>query len=117
MGFDSWLIHTCTIERPNETLDAYRNAKQTWSTVATLVPCRFVEKEAVGIANERVESLVTTTYKLLIGAEADLHERYRISQVTLEDGTVIPDTFEVTGILARRARVMRHQTAQLGRVE
>lgn len=117
MGFDSWLNHTCTIERATETLDAYRNARQTWSAVATGVHCRLVEKQAQERANERVESVVTTVYKLLMGPEEDLRERDRISHVTLEDGTVIVDTFIVTGILARRARVMRHQTALLGRVE
>jgi hypothetical protein len=117
MSFATWLIHTCTIERATETLDAYRNAKQTWAAVAAGVPCRLVEKSARALVSERVESTVITTYTLLVSPDVDLRERDRISRVTLEDGTTVNDTFVVTGILARRGATLRHRSALLSRVE
>ena len=117
MSFSSWLIHTCQVERATVHLGAYQNAKETWAGVGTDMPCRLVEKQARVVVNERVESTVTTTYSLLVGPEVDVRERDRISRVTLEDGAIVPDTFVVTGILARRGSVLHHRTAMLSRVE
>lgn len=117
MSFDAQLLHTCTIERAGQALDAYQNASRVWSAIAVGVPCRLVEKQERVLQSERVESTVRTAYTLLLPADAQIVERDRISAVTLEDGRVVSSVFTVAALLTRRARVARHVTAQLERVQ
>lgn len=117
MPIESHFIHTCTIQRATETLDAYQNKRETWATVASNVPCRLVEKQQRLVNSERVESTVVTTHLLLIGSGANVLERDRVSQVRLEDGTVVNMTFVVKSLVMRRAYALNHKSAALSVIE
>lgn len=117
MSLDSHLIHTCTIENPiSGEVNAYNNTVKTYDAPITDVQCRLVEQRERVWSTERQESVVQTTYKLLVGASVNLNARAKISKVTLEDGTVIRATFSVDEVLARRTRSAHHQAAMLGRI-
>ena len=117
MSLDSHLIHTCTIENPvSGGVNAYNNAVKAFDAPATDVRCRLVEQRERVWSTERQEGAVQTVYKLLVGASVNLNERAMVSKVTLDDGTIIRDTFAVTEVLAHRSRSTHHQTAMLERI-
>lgn len=117
MPIESHFIHTCTIQRATETEDAYRNKVEVWATVASNVPCRLVEKQQRLANSERVESMVVTTHLLLVGSETNIVERDRVSQVRLDDGTIVNSTFSVKSLVMRRANALHHKSAALVKVE
>lgn len=117
MSFAAHLIHSCSIQRYTEALDAYNNAEPQWSTVATKVPCRLVEKQQRLLVTERVESAVVTSHTLLVDEGTELLERDRITNIRLEDGALVNKTFAVKALLLRRARSLRHKSAVLTVVE
>ena len=117
MSLDGHLIHTCTIENPTSGgVNAYNNEVKAFDAPLKDVRCRLVEQREHVWSTERQESVVITVYKLLVGASVYLDERTKISKVTLEDGTIISDTFKVTELLAHRSRNLHHQTAILERI-
>lgn len=108
MAIGDHFIHTCAIERQSGTAkDAYGNRTEFLTIVATGVPCRLVEKEQVVRSDERVEGLAVTKYKLMLGADANVQERDRI--------TVDGRSFVITGVLKRNARSPHHVTVVLER--
>lgn len=117
MSFAAHLIHSCTIQRYTEALDAYNNAEPQWSAIAVKVPCRLVEKQQRLLVTERVESAVVTSHTLLVDESADLQERDRITNIRLEDGALVTKTFQVKALLMRRGRSLRHKSAVLTVVE
>jgi hypothetical protein len=117
MSLDAHLIHTCTIENPiSGSVNAYNNAVPAFGAPVENVRCRLVESRERVWSTERQESAMQTVYKLLVGASVNLNERARISKVTLEDGAIVRDTFNVTEVLMRRRRSAHHQTAVLERI-
>ena len=117
MSLDAHLIHTCTIENPvSGSVNAYNNKSNAYDAPLADVRCRLVEQRKPVWSTERQESVVQTTIKLLVGAGVTLDARAKITKVTMEDGTIIRDTFRVTEVLMRRARSARHQTAILERI-
>lgn len=117
MAFDSFLIHTCTIVNPSTSgLNAYNNASKAWSAPVTGVMCRLIEMQDKVWSDERQADLVQTVYKLLLPSSVNISERAKISQITMEDGTAISDTFVVTEVLTRRANSARHKMVMLERV-
>jgi len=117
MSLDNHLIHTCTIEnRLESTTNVYNNAVEGYDTPITDVRCRLVESEETVQTDEVTEGVVKTVYKLIVRKDIDLQEKAKISSVTLEDGTVITDTFRVEKVLHRRGRSAHHKTATLERI-
>lgn len=117
MSLAAHLIHTCTIENQiSGSVNAYNNKVDAFDAPLTDVRCRLVEQRKPVWSDERQESVVQTIIKLLVGASVTLNDRAKISKVTLEDGTIIRDTFHVTEVLMRRARSAHHQTAILERI-
>ena len=117
MSLDSQLIHTCTIENPAAgTTNVYNNASKAYATPITGVHCRLVEDRELVKTDEVSEGFIKTVYRLMIRGDVELQERAKISSVTLEDQTVITDTFEVVDVLVRRSRALHHQTAVLERI-
>lgn len=110
---EAHLIHRCTIERAQRTLDAYGNAVETWSAVDSDVPCRLVEKAMRAVRTELAENMVLKTPLLLLGAGADVQERDRITGVTFEDGTVTTRVWNVSALLNRRSMTLYHKSAVL----
>mgnify|MGYP000321372952 CR=1 FL=1 len=105
MALTDHFIHRCTIQRATMTLDEYNNAKPAWANVATAVACRLVEKEERRFTNERAEDAISTKYKLMLAANADVLERDRV----IVEGR----TFTVEALLRRNARAAHHVTALL----
>ncbi len=114
MGLDAHLIHRCTIQRNQaDEKDAYNNTAESWAEIASGVHCRLVEDRERVVQSETAQLLATSTYTLLVRAGVDLADGDRITAVTYEDGTTDARTFKVTGVVKRRARVARHQSATL----
>lgn len=115
MSFDSQLIHTCTIENAvSGAVDAHNNATPLWDAPITDVRCRLIESRERVLSDERQESAIVTTYKLLVNASVDLQDRARVTKVTV-DGVEIADVFTVTEVLLRNGRNSRHKMAMLER--
>jgi len=118
MSLDAFLIHTCTIENPTSgSVNAYNNAAKAYDAPIADVPCRLIVQRERVWNTERQESVVQTTYKLMVMPGVTLDSRAKISKVTYEDGQIVRDTFVVTEMLPRRsARSAHHKTAILERV-
>lgn len=117
MGLDSWLIHTCTIQRAAPGTDAYHNPDPQYGPHYRDVPCRLVMKGQRVWSDEQRAAMIVTTYTLLVGAEVDLDPRDHISDVRLEDGQILEQTFAIRQLLTRRARGARHRSAVLEAIE
>lgn len=108
MSFDSQLIHTCTIERD---LTAGEDACGDALTgqdpqLVYSGPCRFTEKDEKVWSSERNALLAVTVIRLWVPASVAASESDRLKSVTLEDGTVLTDSFFVKKVLPRRNRTM-----------
>ncbi len=113
MAIGDHFIHQCTIDRPDETLDAYGNADPVYRQIASGVACRLVEKDERVWSTELQESMVVTKYLLLLGAGVDVSERDRVA---VNDG-VSTRTFTIAARLKRNARGPHHISARLEIVE
>lgn len=118
MSFDGQLIHTCTIKPAAAgSVNAYNNVSKAFGTPVTDVHCRLVETRERIWVDERQEAVIQSVYKLLTHADVSaLTEKAEISQVTLEDGTTITDTFVVDELFVRRGRNGHHKMATLERI-
>lgn len=118
MSFDSQLIHTCTIKPAAAgTANVYNNVSKAFGTPVAGVKCRLVETRERVWSDERQESMIQSVYKLFTNASVTtLTEGAEISSVTLEDGTVVTDTFVVDELFVRRGRNSRHKMATLERI-
>ena len=116
MSLDSHLIHTCTIQNPAAgSVNVYNNASKGYAAPITGVRCRLVEDREFVKADEVSEGFIQTVYRLMVLGDVNLLEKAKISNLTLEDGAVINDTFEVIDLLIRRGRSAHHKTATLER--
>jgi hypothetical protein len=97
-------------------VNAYNNAVKAFDAPLLNVRCRLVEQRENVWSSELQEAVVQTVYKLLVDASVYLDERSKISKVTLENGTVVSDTFKVTEVLVHRSKSAHHQTAMLERI-
>ncbi len=114
MGIDAHLAHRCTIQRNVAAdKDAYNNTAESWTVIAEVVHCRLVEDRETVAQSETAQPLALSTYTLLVLAGIDLADGDRITNVIYEDGSTDARTFKVTGVVKRRARVARHQSATL----
>lgn len=117
MSLDSMLIHRCTIENPTAgSQNVYNNASKAYATAITDVHCRLIENKELVERDEVTEGYIKTTYTLMVLKSVDLREKAKISSVTLEDGSVISDVFEVNDVIERRGRNSHHKTAMLERI-
>lgn len=119
MPLDSHLGHRFSIQRDTSNAkDVYNNTTPTWTTVATDVHGRLIEDAQRTVQSETVQSLVTSTYTLLVLGDVDLAEGDRVTNVVYEDGNLDPRTFKVSGVVIRRGgQVARHASATLEVVE
>ena len=117
MSLDSHLIHTCTIERAYQSgTNVHGLDSDRYAVIAESQMCRLVvNQERIGIS-ERAERPVMTTYKMLFPAGVDILQHDRVSNVLLEDGTLLTNIFSMEGILPRRGRSLRHVAVELEKV-
>jgi len=66
--------------------------------------------------DEITEGVIQSIYMLMVRGDVDLQEKAKISLVTLDDGSVINDVFEVGPVLHRRGRNSHHKSATLERI-
>jgi|CXWL01.1.fsa_nt_gi hypothetical protein len=117
MSLDTLLIHTCSIRNAAPGgLDAHNNEAPAFDPLIRGTRCRLVEKRERIWSDERGENTVKTVYLLIVGAGADLREHAEVTEVTLEDASVMAGMFVVTEILTRRRMVAHHKTAMLEKV-
>ena len=117
MSLDNHLIHTCSIQNPAAgSSNVYNNASKAYAAAITGVHCRLVETRELITGDEVTARVITSVYQLMVRADVNLQENAKISSLTLEDGTVIGDTFRVIDLLIRRGRNAHHKTATLERL-
>lgn len=116
MSIDAHLLHRCTIRRPKKAVDVYRNDTVTMEDVDTDVPCRLVIKAQNQFSSELAQFVVNSRYIVLLRPGTDIQEGDEIADLVYEDRSEVGEVFEVTGILPRRGRTVRHITGQVERV-
>lgn len=118
MSIAHQLTHTCTIQAPSSTPDAYNARTTTYAARAEGVPCRLVEKLEASPPGLLGEQPITTRYLLLVLPGSELAEGERVTAVDFRDGTSDAGPFVVRNIVRRRAarRGVVHVSAQLERV-
>lgn len=117
MSLDQHLIHTCTIENPiSGSVGVYNTEVKTYDAPATNVRCRLIEDREFVRESEMEQGTIQSVYKLMVRGDVTLAERAKVSLVTLEDGMVVRDVFEVREVLHRRGRNSHHKTAVLERI-
>lgn len=126
MSFRGLLVHECDIERPTRSRSASGAISRSFATVATGVPCRYVERSerlfdpASGYRTE-------LTIRLLVPKDVDIDTDYRVSRVRYPDGSSVkskPDesgertdaTFLVDEVVRRVSTRVRFRSATLRRV-
>ncbi len=95
MNLDLHLIHTCDTSRASKTDDRYRNKSIAYSPHLTAQRCRLIEKSERVINSITAELLIRTAYTLLVPLNVDIQPTDRITSLTLEDGRVLEQVFEV----------------------
>jgi len=111
---ESTFIHKCTIKRLVATgaKDASNLPVKSPSTIGSDLPCRLVERQRRWYENESADGADIGEYKLFLSDGVDIQNDDVIT-VTLEDGTVLTESFEVKRVMKRRALSMVHQSAEL----
>ena len=115
MPIATHLIHLCTIQRSTKTLDAYRNAVETWRDVAVGVQCRLVAKAQRVFSDELAQWFTLTTYTVLLPAGTDIQTADRVANVVYEDGSTDAGPFTVNAVLPRRGVGLHHISVQVTR--
>jgi len=117
--FLSTLIHRCTIEAPETAQAASGEIQVTgYTTVATDVPCRLVERRE-RYASPTLGELVKEELFVLFDAGASVARCYRIVDVTLvaDDSVVDAGPFEVKAVFKRfGGAAVHHVSCELERV-
>lgn len=115
MSFRNWLIHTCVIEdNAGTAFSAIGELVDDWQPEST-VSCRYViDRERRGSEAESAQFVTVT--KLLLPATATVDNTKRVTNVTLEDSTVLSGPFNIEQVLPRRAKSLRHITLILEEV-
>jgi hypothetical protein len=123
MGFDGQLIHKADIERPQMGKDSYGAEKLRWppDIPAHLEdePCRLVVKDQRVGGDVFAERPIATTYTLLVGPGTDVQQGDRVTNITDQDDTPLPDgvgTFSISAIKVRRGRAEHHRSLTLEKI-
>lgn len=115
MSIETWLIHTCTIERDQTaTEDDYNADVADFVASSSGVRCRMVVKMVRSpLGGGLGENPVLPSYRLFLPANADIDEGDRITTVVDETGAAIGATWTVQQVLVRRSSVVRFVTVHL----
>lgn len=116
MSINAHLIHRCTVQQSTSQPDEYGDDRLTWANVYTNVWCRLVIGTQRVLDTAQAEEPRVTTYKMFFPSGTIIAEGNRVASVTLEDGTVMSETFSIEAIMPRRARAVRHITCELKRI-
>lgn len=117
MSLDALLIHSCVIQNPvGDVTDRYGNSVAEYGAGEPTI-CRLIEEQERVWVDEFSQSVVATTYKLVIPAGILVRERARIAEIVLEDGVEVDGEFFVRAVLRRDGRSgWHHQILLLERV-
>ena len=115
-GIDGHLIHTCVVYRAVLQEDRYKNQKRDFRVHLAEVRCRLVIRDEQVVNSITAELVVRTVERLFVPAGTDIQAGDRIGPVTVENGTVLSQTWEVRGALPRRGAYARHLSLALEQV-
>lgn len=111
---DTWLIHTCTIERDRSTrVDDYNAGVADFDPHQRNVACRMVVKMVRSPLAGLGENPVFPTYRLFLPGDVDVHEGDRISEVLDENGEAIGQVWSISQVLVRRGQAVQHITVHV----
>jgi hypothetical protein len=116
VGIERAFVHTATVVRPTAgTADSLNQPTSgTPITLYTALPGRLVERQERVAKDAWVTSVLVTTYIYIMGAEVDVQERDLITSITLEDGSVLTQTFQIKQVLRRvNSNAAHHKAAML----
>ena len=107
---------TCDVKRFTTTVGVHQNKIPTEADHLTAEPCRYREVAQRGINGLTGELVVTTVYRMTFPVDADVRAGDRVTNITLDDGRVLTENFEVAGRLHKRPRLARTQTVRLNKI-
>lgn len=111
-----FLVDKCSTKRRGREAQPYGGKPQYLERPLTDAPCRLKTKTERGFNSITAEWVVTTDYELHLQADADIREGDRVN-ITLQDGTVIPENLEVDGgAIQRRGRMDQIKLVSLKKV-
>lgn len=111
---DTWLIHTCTIERDHSiSVDDYNAGVADFDPHQRNVPCRMVVKMVREPLASLGENPVFPTYRLFLPGDVDVHEGDRISDVLDENGEAMGQVWSISQVLVRRSLAVQFQTVHV----
>lgn len=111
---DTWLIHTCTIERDRgRDLDDYNAGVAAFDALQRGVPCRMVVKMVREPFGGMGENPVIPSYRLFLPGDVMIHEGDRICDVLDEQGEAIGQVWDVSQVLVRRGQAVLFQTVHV----
>lgn len=116
MPLDSWLAHTCKVERSFNTTDAYQLTQENFAVVVEFQRCRLVAQSRRRTQADMIEGMIVSGWALLLPIGADVKMGDRISNVIFEDGSVDAGPFVILSVLPRRSFSHAHTSAQLQRI-
>lgn len=109
------MVDKCSTKRRGREAQAYGGKPQYLDQPLTDVPCRLKTKTQHGFNSITAEWVTTTNYELHLPASADIREGDRVD-ITLQDGTSIPDLKVDGGAIQRRGRMEQVKLVSLKRI-
>lgn len=96
IGGGLYLVDRCDVKRKAASKQAY-GSKPVYTDHLSAVPCRLDTTNQRGFNSITAEWVVTTVYQLEVQPNRDIQEGDRITNIRLQDGTLMIENFEVDG--------------------
>lgn len=119
MAIGGHLKHRCDVFRAELVTDEYENKRRDFGSTAHLsdVRCLYVVKSKSVFDTESGELQTVKEIKMIVGADEDVEEGDRVTDIVLESETLSGDFDVVAAIQHRRARSLSHKTLMLRKVK
>ncbi len=116
--FQKKLIHRCDIQRATDAQSGSGELIPTWASIATLRPCRYVEK-LERIAQESLGFPMELEHLLLMNDGEDVLVDDRIVNIIQATDSAVVDAgpFTIEQLLIRRTARAHHISMELERIE
>lgn len=116
IGGGLFLADRCDVKRPSKSVQAY-GSKDVPQNHLSDEPCWLETKTQRGFSSITGQWVVTTTYDLHVRNGRDLREGDIITNIRLQDGTLLTNEFSVDGgVIPTRGRMLAVTTLSLKQV-